>query len=486
MPSAPSGILRALDEKKMQLSLEGRIARVMYFGEADIWFEAKPLVLYLEYNPSHVSQTLTLVKEKHKKSLKELLDTRGQPKMVELSDRSTPGYHELKSLYISEPGLYSLIFRSTKKQAQEFQDWVYEDVLTTLRRQGSYSIGKAAQSGELLEWLKREDEREQRLEARMIMHFQGAASTVLALQQGLAKRDEELSEALRRRDAAQARALAELQQSILSQLSAKFSGFVLAIAGHVSSTVTAAVAAGLALKKAQPKKKTTNAAEMPEDQRATPLQAGPLSLGLATVALERFPEMPFAAWRKIRGSFGHHAKKERLRLHALGERHAEYVDAPLLWAYTGSASTVEGGGARYVFCAQLPTTRAQRAAGAPAPTESLEQRVHRLAAGLSAEEKAVQWPIHVAELEPQWNEGDDEGRTAASSSQKAWWAHGTEAHASEKIVVARTDFSRNRSSNKSPRRPSRDNGGERVRPNRVEAPNTSSHKGIPPPLRCTP
>jgi len=127
-----------LDEMKMQLSLEGRIAKVMYFGEADIWFEAKPLVLYLEYNPSHVSQTLNLVKENNKKSLKELLDTRGSPKMGALSEK-TPGYHDLKALYINEPGLYSLIFRSTKKQAQDFQDWVYEDVLTALRRHGSYA-----------------------------------------------------------------------------------------------------------------------------------------------------------------------------------------------------------------------------------------------------------------------------------------------------------------------------------------------------------
>ena len=131
----------------MQLSLEGRIAKVLYFGEADIWFEAKPLVLYLEYNPSHVSQTLTLVKEKHKKSLKELLETRGKPGMGELSEK-TPGYCELKALYINEPGLYSLIFRSTKKQAQAFQDWVYEEVLTALRRRGIYSMSRPLESSE--------------------------------------------------------------------------------------------------------------------------------------------------------------------------------------------------------------------------------------------------------------------------------------------------------------------------------------------------
>jgi len=151
-PSAPAAILMKLDDMKMQLSLEGRVAKVVYFSEADIWFEAKPLVLYLEYASTCVTQTLNRVKEKNKKNLKELLDTRGAPKMGDLSDKS-PTYNELKALYVNEPGLYSLIFRSTKKQAEDFQDWVYEDVLTKLRRQGSYSIGQGDQQGELLKWL---------------------------------------------------------------------------------------------------------------------------------------------------------------------------------------------------------------------------------------------------------------------------------------------------------------------------------------------
>ena len=138
---AAAGILRTLDVEKMQLKLEARVAKVMYFKEDDIWFEAKPLVLYLEYSSTNVTQTLGLVKEKNKKSLKELLETRGQPKGGDLSDK----YHELKALYINEPGLYSLIFRSTKKQAQDFQDWVYEEVLTALRRRGSYQVPDSPQ-----------------------------------------------------------------------------------------------------------------------------------------------------------------------------------------------------------------------------------------------------------------------------------------------------------------------------------------------------
>ena len=86
---------------------------------------------------------------------------------------------------------------------------------------------------------------------------------------------------------------------------------------------------------------------------------------------------------------------------------------PLLWAYTGAC--VEGGGVRYVylhaqadmlhalFRQRRACTRAQRRAGAPA-SESLEERARRLAAALSPAERAVEWPVHVAELEPQWDE----------------------------------------------------------------------------------
>jgi len=206
----------------------------------------------------------------------------------------------------------------------------------------------------------------------------------------------------------------------VSVISSKFTGMILSLANHINSTVTAAVAAGLGLKKAQPKKTTRNSAALPEDQRATPRQTGPLSLSLSTVALGVFPEMYFAVWRKIRTSFGRQAKKERQRRHELGERHQDYVAMPLLWAYTGNPGSVEGGGARYVylqehqtllqqvFQQQIPTSHAQRREGAPCPTESLEQRAHRLTTKLSATERAMEWPIHTSELEPLWNEESED------------------------------------------------------------------------------
>jgi hypothetical protein len=61
--------------KKLQLSLDGRVSKVMYFSEDDIWFEAKPLVLYLEYSPTQVGGNAQeylrrVLKQKLKKSRK--------------------------------------------------------------------------------------------------------------------------------------------------------------------------------------------------------------------------------------------------------------------------------------------------------------------------------------------------------------------------------------------------------------------------------
>ena len=45
-----------LDIGKMQLTLESRSSKVLYFKEDDIWFEAKPLLLYLDYSSTRASE----------------------------------------------------------------------------------------------------------------------------------------------------------------------------------------------------------------------------------------------------------------------------------------------------------------------------------------------------------------------------------------------------------------------------------------------
>ena len=49
-----------------------------------------------------------------------------------------------RTRYVNEPGLYRLIGRSTMDKAEAFQDWVYEVVLPSIRKTGSYSVQAAA------------------------------------------------------------------------------------------------------------------------------------------------------------------------------------------------------------------------------------------------------------------------------------------------------------------------------------------------------
>ncbi|MDP0329321.1 BRO family protein [Glaesserella parasuis] len=42
-------------------------------------------------------------------------------------------------VFINEPNLYRIIFRSNKSQAIEFQNWVFEEVLPQIRKTGQYS-----------------------------------------------------------------------------------------------------------------------------------------------------------------------------------------------------------------------------------------------------------------------------------------------------------------------------------------------------------
>jgi prophage antirepressor-like protein len=50
------------------------------------------------------------------------------------------------AIYISEAGLYALIFSSKNAEAQKMREWVYETVLPSIRRNNSYTITKCKQS----------------------------------------------------------------------------------------------------------------------------------------------------------------------------------------------------------------------------------------------------------------------------------------------------------------------------------------------------
>ena len=59
-----------------------------------------------------------------------------------MSSPTTSGVQTLT--FISEENLYRIVFRSTKPEALSFQNWVFAEVLPTIRKTGSYSARQTA------------------------------------------------------------------------------------------------------------------------------------------------------------------------------------------------------------------------------------------------------------------------------------------------------------------------------------------------------
>lgn len=87
----------------------------------DPWFIAKDVCAVLGLK--NVSMAIAKIPEKHLTSIE--LTSGGQTR-------------ELRA--VSEPGLYRLILRSDKPQAEPFMEWVTAEVLPTIRKTGSYCL----------------------------------------------------------------------------------------------------------------------------------------------------------------------------------------------------------------------------------------------------------------------------------------------------------------------------------------------------------
>lgn len=99
-----------------------------YTDEAgDPWFVAKDVCNTLELG--NVTEALRNIDEDEKFTLS---NSEGNPR------EGIP--HTLN--LISESGLYSLVFRSRKPEAKRFRKWVTSEVLPTLRKTGSYTMGQ--------------------------------------------------------------------------------------------------------------------------------------------------------------------------------------------------------------------------------------------------------------------------------------------------------------------------------------------------------
>ena len=96
----------------------------------EIWFNAYNVCKILGYiNPNDIIQKL--VNKNHRKNLKNIFPD------YKLYPNAQPN-----SIYLNESGLYTLLIRSKKSNAEKFFLWVVEDVLPSIRKSGIYTANK--------------------------------------------------------------------------------------------------------------------------------------------------------------------------------------------------------------------------------------------------------------------------------------------------------------------------------------------------------
>ena len=69
---------------------------------------------------------------------------------------------------INEPGLYSLIIRSSKPQARKFKRWITHEVLPSIRQTGNYEVGNVSK----LDLIIQAAQEMKKIEVRQIEHDQ--------------------------------------------------------------------------------------------------------------------------------------------------------------------------------------------------------------------------------------------------------------------------------------------------------------------------
>lgn len=109
-----------MNELQKVFDYSGQQVRTILKDE-EVWFVAKDVCEILDLD--NVGQAISKLKEEQKAD-------------VILND----GRQNRKYSSVNESGLYKLIFKSRKEEAEKFQDWVFEEVLPSIRKTGSYSL----------------------------------------------------------------------------------------------------------------------------------------------------------------------------------------------------------------------------------------------------------------------------------------------------------------------------------------------------------
>ena len=109
--------------KQLRIKLESFID-----DKFNVWFKGKEVSTILGYKNT-VDAIKRHVSENHKRKLllSQQRDSRGQ-------------VQERWIIFIDEAGFYELVFRSKLETAKKFRDWVFTNVLPSVRKYGYYKL----------------------------------------------------------------------------------------------------------------------------------------------------------------------------------------------------------------------------------------------------------------------------------------------------------------------------------------------------------
>lgn len=97
-------------------------------------FEGKVL-----FNPKDIAQCLNLSESALRTAMTQL--NSNQVKLLKNSDVQNLDFRKLNNRrenFLTEAGIYKFLFRSRRKEAEKFQDWVTDEVLPQIRKTGGY------------------------------------------------------------------------------------------------------------------------------------------------------------------------------------------------------------------------------------------------------------------------------------------------------------------------------------------------------------
>ena len=120
------------------INVQGKTAQVFQFNQSH---DVRVQVISGEpwFCLADVCETLTV--DRTSRLLRDL-DEKG---LADCHTLTKGGEQLLK--FVNEPNIYRVIFRSNKSEAKQFQDWVFSDVLPSIRKQGQYTDHRSIMNG---------------------------------------------------------------------------------------------------------------------------------------------------------------------------------------------------------------------------------------------------------------------------------------------------------------------------------------------------